>query len=77
LFARIIQTQIYKEKSTDTQRAIGRIVDELPEEGFTHRLVDSYRAKGAGIMVCQDEPTKDWLADRIPTLLMGRAPGSR
>jgi len=26
-------------------------------------------------MVCHDEPTKDWLADRVPTLLTGE--GSR
>jgi len=26
-------------------------------------------------MVCQDEPTKDWLVDRVPTLLTGE--GSR
>jgi hypothetical protein len=34
------------EKYVDVQRAIGGLVDELPEEGFTHRLVDSYWAKG-------------------------------
>jgi len=34
-------------------------VDELPEKGFTLRLVDTYRAKGAAIMVCHDETTKD------------------
>jgi hypothetical protein len=33
------------------QRVIGRLVDELPEEGFTPRLVDSYWSKGAAIMV--------------------------
>ena len=44
-------------------------MDELPEKGFTLRLVDTYRAKGAAIMVCYDETTKDWLADRVPTLL--------
>jgi len=50
-------------------------VDELPEEGFTPRLIDSYWAKGAAIMVCHDEPTKDWLVDWVPTLLTGE--GSR
>jgi hypothetical protein len=43
-------------------------VDELPEVGFTPRLVDSYSAKGTAIMVCHDELTKDWLAAKVPTL---------
>ena len=63
------QNQISKENFTDIQRAIGRIEDELPEEGFTLRLVDSYRAKGAAIMVCHDEMTNDCLASRVPTLV--------
>jgi len=57
-----------RENFVDNQRAIGRLVDELPEEGFTPRLADSYWAKGAAIMVCQDELTKDLLAARILTL---------
>ena len=63
------ESQLSKENFTDIQRAIGRLVDELPEEGFTPRLVDSYWAKGAAIMVCQDESTKDWLAARVPSLV--------
>jgi hypothetical protein len=43
-------------------------VDELPEEGFTPRLVHSYLTKGAAIMVCQDEATRDWLTSRVPNL---------
>jgi len=35
-------------------------VDEIPEEGFTPRLADSYWSTGAAIMVCHDEMTKDW-----------------
>ena len=42
-------------------------MDELPEEGFIPRLVNSYWAKGAAIMVCLNEETKDWLASRIST----------
>ena len=60
------ESQILKENFTDIQPAIGLIVDELPEEGFTPRLVDSYRAKGAAIIVCHDEMTKNWLADMVP-----------
>ena len=43
-------------------------MDKLPEEGFTPRLADSYWAKGAAVMVCQDVPTKDWLTSNVPTL---------
>ena len=61
--------QISRENFADIQQAIGRLVDELPEEGFTPRLVYSYWAKGAAIMVCHDELIKDWLAARVPTLV--------
>jgi hypothetical protein len=57
------------ENFLDIQRAIGRLVDELPEEGLIPRLADSYWLKGAAIMVCQDESTKDWLAAKVPTLV--------
>ena len=69
-------SQISKENFTDIQRAISQLVDELPEEGFTPRLVDSYWAKGAAFMVCHDELTKTgWLPGYLP-LWPGRAPGS-
>ena len=41
-----LESQISKENCTDIQRAIGRLVDELREEGFTPSLVDSYWAMG-------------------------------
>jgi hypothetical protein len=63
-----LESQISKENFTAIQRAISRLVDVLPEKGLTPRLVDSYWAKGAAIMVCQDKATKDWLAVRVPTL---------
>jgi hypothetical protein len=52
-------SQISRENFVDIQQAIGLLVDELPDEGFTHRLVNSYWAKGAAIMVCHSELTKD------------------
>ena len=61
-------SQISKENFVDIQRAIVRLADELPEEEFTLRPVDSYWAKGAVIMVCHDEMTKDWLDARVPIL---------
>ena len=63
-----LESQISKENFTAIQWAIGRLVDELPEEGLTPRLVDSYWAKGANVMVCYDEATKDWLPARVPAL---------
>jgi hypothetical protein len=44
------------------------LVDGLPEEGFTHRLVDTYWAKLAAIVVCQDEETRDWLGSEVPKM---------
>lgn len=44
-------------------------MDELPEEGVTPRMVDSYWAKRATVMICYDEQTKDWLLTRIPTMV--------
>jgi hypothetical protein len=61
-------SQISKENFVDIQRVIVRLADELPEEEFTLRPVDSYWAKGAVIMVCHDEMTKDWLDARVPIL---------
>jgi hypothetical protein len=62
-------SQISMENFADIQRAIGQLVDELPEEGFTPRLVESCWAKGAAIKVRHDELTKDCLAARVPTLV--------
>ena len=60
--------QISRDNFTDIQRAIGRLVDGLPEEGFTYRLVDSYWSKGAAIMVFQDMDTRNWLKSQAPTM---------
>jgi hypothetical protein len=60
--------QISRDNFADIQRAIGRFVDELPEEGFTPRLVDSYWSRGAAIMVCHDELTKEWLIAKAPSM---------
>jgi hypothetical protein len=59
---------ISRKNFLDIQRAIGRLVDELPEQGQTPRLVDSYWTKGAAIMLCQDEATTEWLTSKVPTL---------
>ena len=60
--------QIARDNFVDMQRAIGRLVDGLPEEGVTHRLVDSYWGKVAAIMVYQDSDTKEWLESQTPTM---------
>ena len=61
--------QISRENLADIQRATGRLVDGLPEEGLTPRLVDSYWSKGAAIMVCQDTETRDWLDSQALTMV--------
>jgi hypothetical protein len=61
--------QISRDNFADIQRAIGQLVDELPEEGFTPRLVDSYWSKGEAIMICHDESTKEWLAAKAPSMV--------
>jgi hypothetical protein len=60
--------QVSKDKFVAIQKAVGWLVDELPEEGFTPGLVDSYWAKGAAIMVCQDQETCDWLTGSVPNM---------
>ena len=52
-------SQISRENFPDIEQAIGRLVDGLPQEGFTSRLVASYWAKALAIMVCNDKLTKD------------------
>jgi hypothetical protein len=61
--------QTSRDNFVDIQRVIGRLVDELPQEGFTPRLVDSYWSKGAAITVCHDESTKEWLAAKAPSMV--------
>jgi hypothetical protein len=57
--------------------AIDGLVDGLPEEvESVPRFVDCYLTKGAAVMVCEDESSKDWLAAQIPDLVL-REGGSR
>ena len=44
------ESQISKESFSDTQRAIGRLVDELPEERFTPGWLSPIRLKG--LLLC-------------------------
>jgi len=62
------EAQVFKDNFTNIQRAVSRLVDKLPEEGFTPRLVNMFWTKGAAVVVCQDEETRDWLASHVPTL---------
>jgi hypothetical protein len=62
--------QISRDDFANIQRAIGRLVDKLPEEGFTPKLVDSYWSKRAAIMVCHDELTIEWLSANAPSIVV-------
>ena len=63
-----LEAQVSKDNFHNIQRAIGGLVDELPEEGFTPKLVDMFWTKGAAVVICQDEEIRDWLASHIQTL---------
>jgi hypothetical protein len=63
-----LETLIPRKKFVDIQKAVGRLVDGLPEEGLTLQLLNAYWSKGVMIMVCQDQETCDWLARSVPTL---------
>jgi len=47
-----LEIQLSKENFVSNQRVIRRLVDGLPEEEFTPRLIDTCWAKGAAIMLC-------------------------
>jgi hypothetical protein len=50
--------QVCRENFVDIKRVIRGLVDELPEEGFTPRLLDTYWTKGVA----------NWLAGKVPTM---------
>jgi hypothetical protein len=62
-----LEIQFSEENFVSIQQAIRGLVDGLPEEQFTPRLIDTCWAKGAAIMVRQDEETRDWLGSQVPT----------
>ena len=62
------KVQVSKENFVSIQRAIGGLVHGLPEDGFTPWLIDTYWAKGAAIVVCQDEETRNWLGSEVPKM---------
>jgi hypothetical protein len=53
------EAQVSQENFLSIQWVNNGIVDKLLEVGFTHRLIDTYWAKGTAIVVCQDEETRD------------------
>jgi hypothetical protein len=65
------KAQVTKDDFEKIQRANGGLVDGLPGEGFTPKLVNTYWAKGAATVVCLDEETKDWLGREVPKMNMG------
>ena len=54
-----LEVQVSKENLTNIEQAVGELVDMLPKEGFTPRLIDMYWTKGAAIVVCLDEETRN------------------
>jgi len=72
-----LTAQVSKKDFGNTQWVIGGLVDELPEEGFAPRLIDTYWAKGAAILVARtSRPSIGWVV-RYQPLKHGRALGSQ
>ena len=65
---------ISRDNFVDLQRAIGRLVDVLPEEDVTQRLFDSYWAKGRPLWFTRIRtPRSGW---RVRLWRHGSGPGS-
>jgi len=63
-----VDVQVSKENLINIQQAIGGLVGAFPEEGFIPKLIGTYWAKGAAIVVCQDKETRDWLWSNVPVM---------
>jgi hypothetical protein len=57
-----------KENLVNIRRAIGGLVGAFPKEGFIPKLIGTYWAKGAAIVVCLDKVTRDWLQRNVPVM---------
>jgi hypothetical protein len=62
-----LKVQVSKDGFGKIQRAIGGLVDEVPEEGFTPKLIDTYWAIRAAIVVYL-ETIKDWQGREVPKM---------
>jgi hypothetical protein len=62
------EVRVSKKNFVNKQRAIDGRVDGLPDEGFTHKLIDIYRPKMATAVVFQEEETPNWLGSNISSL---------
>jgi hypothetical protein len=65
------KVQLTKDDFENIQRDIGGLVDGLPEEEFIPKPVNTYWEKGATIVVCLDEETKDWMEREVPKMDVG------
>jgi hypothetical protein len=60
------EMHVSKDNCIDIQQAIGRLVNGLPEEGFTPRLIDTCWGEGAAIVICQRRESRNWLGCNVP-----------
>jgi hypothetical protein len=67
-----LKVHVSKEKFVNIQQVIGGLVDELPEEGFTPRLINTYWARGAAILVARTSRTRIGWVVRYQRLRHGR-----
>lgn len=67
-----LEAQVSKENFVNIQQAIGGLVDELLKEGFTSRLIDSYRQKEPPLWYARTRrPRTGWVV-RYQLLRHGR-----
>jgi hypothetical protein len=59
-------TKISKDNFAVIQNVVCRFVDGLPV--FTHSLVETYWAKVAAIVVCQNYEAREWLVWLVPSM---------
>ena len=64
-----LDVQVSKENLINIQRAIGGLGGRaFSEGGLIPKLIGTYWAKGAAIVVCQDKETRDWLWSNVPVM---------
>jgi hypothetical protein len=68
-----LEAQVSKGNFVNIQQAIGGLVDELPKEGFTSRLIDTYQQKELPLWYSRTRrPGTGWIV-RYQLLRHGRS----
>jgi hypothetical protein len=68
------KVQIFKKTVINIQNAIGGLQMSSLRRSSPPKLTDTYWAKEAANVVCQNQETKDWLHSKVLEMKAGRAP---